>query len=171
MKKAIKARRKNIIFKHVQWFTVHFLRLSLFVVSAITVLPALQAVASGGNTPSPSTAPPTTELIQDYTTKADNEEKAFASSSPCEATNVKTYGAVGDGTTDDTAAFAAALKALNDAGGGVCVVPKGTYIISVTGITAPYKAAISSGVHLVGESRDACVLKINGMPKNHLLQC
>src|SRR5205814_6469026 len=84
---------------------------------------------------------------------------------------VKTYGAVGDGTTDDTAAFTAALKALADAGGGVCVVPKGTYIISVTGITAPYKAAVSSGIHLVGESRDACVLKINGMPKNHLLQC
>ena len=172
MKKAIKARRKNVIFKHVQWFTLHLLRRSLFVVSAITVLLALQALASGGNTPSPSTAPAMTESIQDYTTKADNnEEKAFASSTPGEASNVKTYGAVGDGTTDDTAAFTAALKALADAGGGVCVVPKGIYIISVTGITAPYKAAVSSGIHLVGESRDACVLKINGMPKNHLLQC
>jgi hypothetical protein len=51
------------------------------------------------------------------------------------------------------------------------VVPKGTYNISATGITAPYKAAVSSGVHLVGENRDVCILRVNGMPRNHLLQC
>src|SRR5437899_7990928 len=47
--------------------------------------------------------------------------------------NVKAYGAVGDGTTNDTAALKAALASLTTAGGGVCLVPKGTYIISASG--------------------------------------
>src|SRR5215475_5539690 len=51
--------------------------------------------------------------------------------------NVKEYGAVGDGLTDDTAAFNAALRAVADAGGGVCHAPNGTYMISPSGITAP----------------------------------
>jgi parallel beta-helix repeat protein len=88
-----------------------------------------------------------------------------------EAVNVKTFGAVGDGVTDDTAAFSSALKALADAGGGVCSVPKGTYLISVTGITAAYRPGVSSNMHLVGEDRGASILRVNGMPKNHLLQC
>ena len=49
--------------------------------------------------------------------------------------DVKAYGAVGDGVTNDTAAFNAALQSLADAGGGTCLVPKGTYIISASGIT------------------------------------
>ncbi len=84
--------------------------------------------------------------------------------------NVKESGAVGDGITDDTAAFNAALKEVADAGGGVCLAPNGTYIISASGMTAPYKPAVSSGVHLAGEGRDS-VLKVNGLPKNYLLQC
>ena len=85
--------------------------------------------------------------------------------------SVKTFGAVGNGVTDDTAAFDAALKSLADAGGGVCVVPKGTYMISSSGITPAHRPGVSSNVHLVGEDRTACVLKISAMPKNHLLQC
>jgi polygalacturonase len=42
--------------------------------------------------------------------------------------SVKTYGAVGDGIHDDTAAFQAAINALPAAGGTV-VVPAGTYLI------------------------------------------
>jgi hypothetical protein len=88
-----------------------------------------------------------------------------------QAANVKTYGAVGDGVTNDTAAFNAALKSLANAGGGVCLVPRGTYLISASGITAAHAPAVSSDVHLVGEGRGACILKVNGMPTNHLLQC
>ena len=38
-----------------------------------------------------------------------------------------TYGATGDGTTDDTSAIAAAITACNAAGGGIVWFPEGTY--------------------------------------------
>ena len=86
-------------------------------------------------------------------------------------TNVKIYGAVGDGLTDDTAAFTAALKAVAEAPGGVCLVPKGTYVISAAGITAPHKAAVLSNVRFLGEGPGMSILKVSGMPTNYLLQC
>ena len=78
--------------------------------------------------------------------------------------NVKTYGAVGDGETDDTAAFNEALKSLADAGGGTCLVPKGTYLISASGITSRVK----SHVHVVGEGHSS-LLKLTAAPTAPLL--
>jgi hypothetical protein len=78
--------------------------------------------------------------------------------------NVKTSGAVGDGITDDTAAFNTALKSLADAGGGTCLVPKGTYVISASGITSRVKTS----VHLVGEGHTS-ILKIAAMPTGPLI--
>lgn len=57
--------------------------------------------------------------------------------------NVRSYGAAGDGTTDDTAAFNAALA---DAAGGFVFVPAGEYAIA--GSITP-----SSNVTLVGTGR------------------
>jgi len=100
---------------------------------------------------------------------------AGAISSPmpdkAQVVSVKAFGAVGDGVTNDTAAFNTALKSLADAGGGVCLVPRGTYLISAAGITRAHIPAVSSGVRLIGEERRASVLKVNGIPTNHLLQC
>jgi parallel beta-helix repeat protein len=85
--------------------------------------------------------------------------------------NVKEYGAVGDGVTNDTAAFIKAL-AICAAGGGTCLVPEGTYLISPSGIsTGGHKASVVSGVHLKGAGRGASILKIAGMPTNHFLPC
>lgn len=43
--------------------------------------------------------------------------------------NVKSYGAIGDGSTDDTSAIQAAIDAAAAAGGGVVYFPAGTYIV------------------------------------------
>lgn len=52
----------------------------------------------------------------------------FLSLIPSVYTNVKQYGAKGDGSTDDTSAIAAARSAVNSAGGGIVFFPPGTYI-------------------------------------------
>jgi hypothetical protein len=47
--------------------------------------------------------------------------------------NVLDFGAIGDGTTDDTSAIQAAIDAANAAGGGTVFVPRGQYVFN--GIT------------------------------------
>ena len=44
--------------------------------------------------------------------------------------NVRSFGAVGDGQTDDTAAFQKALDAASKAGGGVVYAPRGNYFFA-----------------------------------------
>ena len=44
--------------------------------------------------------------------------------------NVRDYGAVGDGRTDDTAAFQKALDAAGQAGGGIVHAPRGNYFFA-----------------------------------------
>jgi hypothetical protein len=44
--------------------------------------------------------------------------------------NVKSYGAVGNGTTDDTTAVQSAINACATAGGGVVYFPRGVYIVA-----------------------------------------
>lgn len=56
--------------------------------------------------------------------------------------NVRNFGARGDGTTDDTAAFAATMAAVGP-GGGTVVVPDGVYLINPVRSIVP-----GSGVHL-----------------------
>jgi len=73
--------------------------------------------------------------------------------------NVKERGATGDGVTNDTAVFNKAL-AVSTVDGGTCLVPKGTYVISASGITSH----VRSGVHLVGQGRGVSILKIAAMP-------
>lgn len=52
----------------------------------------------------------------------------FISLLPQIFTNVKSYGALGNGTADDTSSIAAARSAVNAAGGGIVFYPPGTYI-------------------------------------------
>jgi hypothetical protein len=77
-----------------------------------------------------------------------------ATTSLLPSSDVTTFGAKGDGVTDDTAAITAAVTAANAAGGGVVFFPKSTagYIVSST-ITIP------SNVILQGTSRDNSVIK------------
>src|ERR1700759_3196767 len=48
------------------------------------------------------------------------------------AVNVKSYGATGDASTDDTAAFQRALDAAYKAGGGMVYAPAGRYLFRGT---------------------------------------
>jgi parallel beta-helix repeat protein len=144
-------------------------RLRLLLVAATSISPTLQlqiVYAQNGSE----------QLTLDTKTHAVQNSISDATPRPIQdkngqIVNVKTFGAVGDGVTNDTEAFGAALKSLADAGGGTCLVPKGTYLISASGITRVHIAAVSSDVHLVGEGRRESVLKVNGMPTNHLLRC
>lgn len=70
-----------------------------------------------------------------------------------ESLDVTTYGAAGDGVTDDTAAIQATIDAVEANGGGQVFLPVGTYLISDT-LTID-----TSNVALIGEVAGATVIK------------
>lgn len=67
--------------------------------------------------------------------------------------NVRDYGAVGNGVADDTGSIQSAIAAASSAGGGIVVLPAGTYITS-GGLTVPTKVAV------VGSGTSATTLKL-----------
>ena len=69
--------------------------------------------------------------------------------------NVRTYGAVGDGTTDDAPAIQAALDACAAAGGGQVIIPPGTYNVS-------YRVAIGPNTRVTAYG--AYIHRLNGGP-------
>lgn len=64
--------------------------------------------------------------------------------------NVKSYGALGNGTTNDSSAFQSANDYLTANGGGTLFVPRGTYIANFT---------IDSKVYVKGEGVNVTILK------------
>jgi Pectate lyase superfamily protein/Right handed beta helix region len=68
-----------------------------------------------------------------------------------EPNNVYTYGAVGDGLHDDTAAFQAAIDAL-PSGGGSVYAPRGTFLIDSVSISDP-------NVTLFGDGESTALIK------------
>jgi len=70
----------------------------------------------------PGTGIPKSDLTSALQSSIDNASTTI---------NVKTYGAVGDGATDDTAAIQAALNAV-PASGATVMLPAGTYVVSST---------------------------------------
>ncbi|UFH51105.1 M10 family metallopeptidase C-terminal domain-containing protein [Pseudomonas sp. KNUC1026] len=74
--------------------------------------------------------------------------------------NVKDYGAVGDGVTDDTAAIQAAVDAASAAGGGQVVVPKGTYIVSGHNEPSDGCIMLKSNVYMSGAGMGETTLKL-----------
>lgn len=84
--------------------------------------------------------------------------------------SVKTFGATGDGVTDDTAAIQAALDHMDSVGGGTLYFPEGTYLISsyltVHPMTiirgAGYGSTNITSAHVGGGGADADENLING---------
>ena len=76
--------------------------------------------------------------------------------------NVMSYGAVGNGTTDDTTSFQNALDAASNAGGGTVYVPAGYYKIA-GGLSIASKVelrGVSEGMHHWGTSPRGSVLYV-----------
>lgn len=73
--------------------------------------------------------------------------------------NAKSYGAVGDGTTDDTTAIQAAITACIAAYGGIVYLPSGTYKTSTT-ITADLENW--SSVSIVGDGQKPTTVAYHG---------
>jgi hypothetical protein len=83
--------------------------------------------------------------------------------------NVKTYGATGNGTTDDTVAFQAAIKAAIDSpvnhygGMAILYVPTGTYLLSNTLQNrdgGSFSDGWIAGMYLQGQSQAGTILKL-----------
>ena len=72
-----------------------------------------------------------------------------------------TYGATGNGSTDDTAAIEAALTAAGSAGGGRVHIPVGTYKITPPSATVP-ALTVPSNVTISGDGIGATILLKNG---------
>lgn len=67
--------------------------------------------------------------------------------------SVKSYGAVGNGVADDTAAIQATITKVASLGGGIVYVPPGTYFLSAA------LTITSNNVHIVGAGPGASTLK------------
>lgn len=76
-------------------------------------------------------------------------------------TSVKNYGAVGNGTTDDTAAIQAGIDAVSTAGGGTLLFPEGTYIVA--------GLQIKASVYLQGSGERATTLKLKNSANTYLI--
>lgn len=63
--------------------------------------------------------------------------------------NIVTYGAVGDGTTDNTKAFEDAVKACGAAGGGTVLVPRGNFLTNPFTIVAKMNLNLAEGASIL----------------------
>ncbi|MGD7706201.1 glycosyl hydrolase family 28-related protein [Microlunatus sp. Y2014] len=72
--------------------------------------------------------------------------------------DVRTFGAIGDGVTDDTAALQRALDSLDDGQG--LYLPAGTYLVTPRNITEFILTIKTQRISIFGESRETSVIKI-----------
>jgi polygalacturonase len=93
-------------------------------VAGAAAIPALARTALAAGGPGPLVAPEELPWPEARTIVAETKLPEF----PAATFPVTNYGAVGNGSTDNTAAFRRAIEACNAAGGGTVVVPAGTYV-------------------------------------------
>lgn len=76
--------------------------------------------------------------------------------------NVTTFGATGNGTTDDRASIQLAIDAAKAAGGGIVYFPKGTYLLNSVHPTVSGQILVVDGnnIFLEGEGRGVSILKV-----------
>lgn len=71
--------------------------------------------------------------------------------------NVKDYGALGNGSADDTTSIQNAINAAQTAGGGTVLFPAGTYMVTPT--SSPALSITADGIKLVGTARKKSIIK------------
>jgi len=81
--------------------------------------------------------------------------------------NVKTYGAVGDGTTDDTTAINSAYTALVSAGGGTLLFPVPDSYYKVTTGTLSFSSTVEMIIQ--GPGKDVACLKTSAVAEAYII--
>jgi polygalacturonase len=104
-------------------------------VAAAAVLPAMAEVAQAAVDPSELPWPEARAIV------AETTRPTF----PPVNFDVTKYGAKGDGSTDNTAAFKKAIEACNAAGGGHVIVPSGTYVTGAIYIKSNVDLHLNTG--------------------------
>ena len=94
-----------------------------------------------------------------------NVERTFPSTTSTGMVNVKTYGATGNGVTDDTAAIQSAIShnihgASSTGNGTILYFPAGTYLVSNPLLWHNLSSAWSSGLTLQGENEENTIIKL-----------
>jgi len=67
-------------------------------------------------------------------------------------TSLLSYGGVGDGSTDNTAAFVAGVAAVFSAGGGTLIVPSGRFLTSAFNLTHGMTLLLGEGATILGST-------------------
>ncbi len=82
--------------------------------------------------------------------------------------NVKDYGAVGDGVTNDTTAIQAAVNAAHAAGGGEVYIPSGTYIVSGDGDASDGCIMLYDNITVYGDGMGNTTVKLQDGSKSDI---
>lgn len=93
-------------------------------------------------------------ITSSWSSNTNNSKTSSYALSSSQVINVKSYGAIGDGTTDDTAAIASAINALfYGSGSKTLFFPAGTYLD--TG--SHYYSAVRGKLKIIGEGKEASI--------------
>lgn len=74
--------------------------------------------------------------------------------------DVKDYGAIGDGSTNDTEAIYAAITAAGNAGWGIVYIPEGTYVVAGDGTASDGCFIVPNNVTVQGAGMGATVVQL-----------
>ncbi|HUB17354.1 MAG TPA: glycosyl hydrolase family 28 protein [Acidobacteriaceae bacterium] len=96
---------------------------------------------------------------------ADGEERTPAGAdSGARVYSMRAYGAKGDGTTLDTAGLQQAIDACAADGGGVVLVPAGTFLIGTVEVKSNVTLRIAAGGKLLGSTRGSDYHAVDAIP-------
>jgi polygalacturonase len=124
-------------------------------VPAVTAAPASAPAASSG----PASAAAATEPIQPLDAPfpmADLQRPRF----PAATFDVRSFGAVGDGTTKNTEAFRRAVAAASKAGGGSVVVPPGRWLTGPIHLESHVNLDVQAGARILFSQQFADYLPV-----------